>query len=1113
VDILKNGGFIFLLSIIIELIYFSSSLTTTPPLLMAMIGFPSLLVLPGMMLLAVLRCGIDNMVKLLVEGFFASTVMLTILTSFMLMLGFPLIPFTYSLTALIFVVFLATIGLAKNTEFKISKYETLLVALAFSSHAVLLLYLSGIPRLFTPDETSYISSARMGILNGAVPPMGVMPHRSEVTALFQGRVFWIYLLASFIGSTGLPANQAGLLGVGFLIMTALSSSLMVKNKWLSMAVFAIVTINPLLFSFSALTLNDLAISFYAVFAVLFFVKSFSKIDDNISINITHLLYSLAGSIVLTLIKPNLLVFVAMWMILVYIMLRYKLYKQNRKYKVFLMVVLLPILIYELGVDIPYVISVWVLRSRELADLFGKFLFISPAERFVGWFLAPWWNPTAPTLFTRSFVDYLDYFYRILMPESSSLPISAIILALPILILSRHTREELDKTTLTSLVLLSLCLSYFEALSSASLGDASRYSLWMIPLWIPLALTVLRDIKDSSSFRKLLPIFIATLILLWMNIWLSREKGGVYIGYALSSRLWTADVIVIQLIALTVILGLLFLKEDLPKVRLVIGRRLSAIKAANLKNIVFCFLIILILLNGAYFSFQFMEKSRLYKDHGFNTINVALNDLANHKSLVFANNYIYMRPYVSDELLGEGLLLPPPDTKEEFLKLLEIAPNNTLFLISNDSDTTWYEYANNYIKSYAHSDVITPEKPNVSKLPKLNLTEPFLVITSDEVNETTVIDHGGFGNNGINHGAEPVEGYYGKALRFNSKEYVSIPNNEILNVQNEITISFLAMIKKAEPNRGYMIISKGYAPKNGSYDVFVWNTKIYFELGEVGSLSFPVDPYMGAWHHFIFTYDSKKMEAYVDGVLVASKVASGLVRLSPYDLEIGRDSQRKGCYFVGLIDELQISSKPLDIIGFVKGYFNYYALRIEQLSISKGHVNLYSVINQEKNHALGELFVKYSRISIDKNLTVTLEMQIDSVASKNVSILIATDRFTKIFISSLNQGHNNIEYRFDYLDNPSEIGGPYWLHLSQARVIVIDDGGSIVCNNFIVRQNPKVINNLLLILLTGIIFLYLGVSYKRKKKVQQNSVNRIKTKTFRRTMKQSLELTLSSEKSG
>jgi hypothetical protein len=1043
----------------------------------AILALPSFYIIPGVILLTALRRSINDIVMLTVEGFFVSILMSVLLTSIMLALGLPLIPFNYSLATLIVTLSLSIIALVRKIEFKPSESGTLLVTVAFLAYVALLIYFGGLPRLFTPDETSYIFSARMGILNDAVPPMGVRPNTGEINALLQGRYFWIYLLASFIGSTDLPAHQAGLLGASFLVMTALASSLLVKKKWLRTAVFTIVTLNPLLFLFSALTLNDLAISFYAVFAVLFFVKSFSKTDNNVSISIKNLLYSLLGLIVLTMIKPNLMVFVAMWIILVYIMLRYKLYKQNLKYKVLLMAVVLPVLIYELCVDIPYVVSVWILRSRELADLFGKFLFTSPAERFLGWFVAPWWNLVAPTLFTRSFADYMDYFYRILMPESSSILVSAIILALPILILSRSLRKKLDATVLTSLVLLSLWLFYFEALSSASLSDASRYSLWMIPLWIPLALIVLQDIiKDSSPLRKLLPVSIAALVLLWVNIWLSKEKGGVYIGYDLPSRLWTADAIIVQLISLTAILSLLLLREDLLKVRLTISRKLSTVKTLDLRATVFSLVIILMLLNGAYFSFQFVANSQRYEDHGFTAINNALDDVSSYGSLVFANNYIYMRPYVNDALLHQGLLLPPPDTKDEFLKLLKVAPNNTLFLISNDDTTTWYEYANKYIKGYTYSDTITSEKPDVSKLPKFNLTEPILKMTFDDANETTIIDHSRFGNDGVNYGASIVEGYYGNSLRFDGKEYVSIPGNDALNVQDSITISFLAKIERAEPLKGYMILSKGYAIKNGSYDIFIWDGKICFELGEVGWVSVPVEPYVGAWHHFVFTYDGEKMEIYIDGSSKVSKPASGLIRVSTFDLEVGRDGERKAYYYIGLIDELQVSNKRLDIRELVESYYTTYALKICKLSLPKGQAGLFSLVSD--GNAGQHITVESSKVYVNENRTVTVEVQIESQKIKNVSILIATDRFTKVYITPLDTGLNNVSFQFDYIVDSSwyEPGGFYWLHLAQTRVIVIEDG-SIVYNNFITTQNLYLMNILHLMLLSEILVAFLIPQFK------------------------------------
>ncbi|MHA1684986.1 MAG: hypothetical protein ACTSYD_01125 [Candidatus Heimdallarchaeaceae archaeon] len=163
---IQDGRFTFLLPVTVELIYFSFSLINTPPLLTAIIAFPALFVLPGVMLLVALRGGIENVVKLVVEVFFVSTVIMVILTSLMLMLGIPLISFTYSLLALSFALSLVVITLIRKIEFKPSKSEILLLALAFSSYVLILLYFSGIPRLFTCAPRSRVDFTKFIMKEG-----------------------------------------------------------------------------------------------------------------------------------------------------------------------------------------------------------------------------------------------------------------------------------------------------------------------------------------------------------------------------------------------------------------------------------------------------------------------------------------------------------------------------------------------------------------------------------------------------------------------------------------------------------------------------------------------------------------------------------------------------------------------------------------------------------------------------------------------------------------------------------------------------------------------------------------------------------------------------------
>jgi len=1076
--ILKEGRIILLLLIIIEFSYFTSCLANTSWLLRAVFVLPFLFIIPGAILLAVLRRSINNITKLTVEGFFVSTIMSVILTSIMLMLGLPLIPFNYSLAALIIVLSLSIIALIRKIEFKPSKSDTLLVAVTFLTYVVLLAYFSELPRLFTPDETAYIFSARMGILNGVVPPMRIRPDANEIKALVQGRFFWVYLLASFIGSTDLPAYQAGLLGVSFLIMTALASSLLVKNKWLSTAVFAAVIFNPLLFSFSVLTLNDLAISFYAVFSVLFFVKVFSKTNNNVSIDIKNLFYSLLGIIVLTMIKENIMIAATMWIILVCIMLRYKLYKQNQNYKIFLFI-LLPVLMYELCLDIPYNVSYWILRDPKLArTVFGRFLFISLVESFITMFFAPPWNPTAKTLFTRSFVDYTDYFYRILMPENSGLLVSAIILALPFLILSRDLREKLDETVLTSLVLLSLWLFYFVALSSVNLSDASRYSLWMIPLWIPLALNVLQDIiNDTSHLRKLLSISTSALILLLANIWLSKKKGGVYIGYGLPSRLWTANAIMFQLISLLVILSLLFLRKSFPKVRLIISKKLSVLKTLNFRVIVFSLVIIFILLNEVHFSLQFMQSSVLYEDHGLITLNKVLENFSNNENLVFANNYIYMRPYVSDKLLRQGLLLPSPDTRESFLKLLEALPNNTLFLISTDDATNWHVAGNEYIKSYADLNIIFP-KIDTSKWSRFNLPESILKINFDDGNKTTIIDYSGFGNNGINYGANIVDGRYGYAASFDGvNDHIRIPNSPSLH-GDVITIS--AWIKTNVSQSNNWIVTKYESRNKGEYLLGVAGNNLRFSVvinGSTIDYLAPFNYYDGEWHHIIGVYDGSYIRIYVDGAQLPNPLAqTGNIDSTTYDVVIGSGHSASGYFFNGFIDEVQVSSRPLNITEFLKSYYEHYATEVYETFLidGKAKVKLFCNINKEIVQR-SDVRVKDSNIFIDKNGTVIINLKIESDIKKEIAIILATERFTKVHSVDLNTGINDVVLEYPFKLDPLWYSY-YWSRLGGMNRLIVLDDNEIIFNSFLSIIDLKRLNLILhifaIMLISGIMFINL-----------------------------------------
>jgi hypothetical protein len=132
------------------------------------------------------------------------------------------------------------------------------------------------------------------------------------------------------------------------------------------------------------------------------------------------------------------------------------------------------------------------------------------------------------------------------------------------------------------------------------------------------------------------------------------------------------------------------------------------------------------------------------------------------------------------------------------------------------------------------------------------------------------------------------------------------------------------------------------------------------------------------------------------------------------------------------------------------------------------------------NAAQSIAVKNTKTDVNENRTITLEVQIDSPELENITILIATDRFTKVYKKSLSSGPNKVTFEFDYIVDSSwyEAGGLYWLHLAQARVVIIEDG-SVVYDRFTTTQDLRSVNFLLLILLLAILVVYsvLQIKYR------------------------------------
>jgi hypothetical protein len=191
----------------------------------------------------------------------------------------------------------------------------------------------------------------------------------------------------------------------------------------------------------------------------------------------------------------------------------------------------------------------------------------------------------------------------------------------------------------------------------------------------------------------------------------------------------------------------------------------------------------------------------------------------------------------------------------------------------------------------------------------------LYLPFDEGSGTTVKDLSGKGNDGTIKGATWVDGKTGKALSFNGKSYVDIPNNASLSPDQNITVMAWVNIDKASSGE-MAIVSKGqWAANDLPYELTVtpggsifW--QMYDGAGGHDQCS-PPTPAVGAWHHITGTYDGKTFKCYIDGNMEMEAAYTGKLPINTASVTVGKRSKAEECYYNGMIDEVAIFASALN----------------------------------------------------------------------------------------------------------------------------------------------------------------------------------------------------------
>ena len=700
---------LYLITMLTSVAYFLSVLTGFS-FLSTILAFPAIYLAPGLILILLVSKGRKyEFRQLIVLSFFLSTIISVILNSTLISSGVIVCSFSIATIylLLIFILIMLAVIIGRKPQMEASHLDYIFLCFSLVTYASLIYLFTSMPRLFTMDETTYIAWSRYTTLNGKIYPVGFCSLKSDLMCLIKGRFFWTLLISSFVSSTGLKAYQGHVVSTMFLPMIAVTSTLMIpekfkENKFLHIVIFLLVLTNPLLLLFSNFALNDLAVVFYLLLAVFSFVKSFNQREEGkISISLYGLFFSLLTLLVAFLIKENIIVIFAMYVILILYILRYRLYKVSKTWRASLYALTLPFIAYEVFIDIPYVISVWFIKNEVVAMLASRFLFISPAELFLGLFIPTPWNPI--TIFSYGFYDYLHYIYRMLSPETLGLLTAATGITLPLVLTLEGLRRNIQTRILIYLSTITLWLAYLLYLSMNSFWSIPRYFLFMTPILIVISLATIYEVFSSHNITTGIALILPSIFLLWTQFILSTKKGGIYVSYGLPKLNWTGKILMIQFIAYIV---LLLVNVIVKMVNINVRRHLfGKFHEAKVQKLVLLSLIITMFASTTYFSAYSLSASDFFKKNEAEITATLFKDIDLHNLIVVSNFHTYMRPYVPDRLLVEGYLFPPPITEEEFIDFLKTAPNNSLLVISCNPYLAWYEYANNYIKKYARGDAI------------------------------------------------------------------------------------------------------------------------------------------------------------------------------------------------------------------------------------------------------------------------------------------------------------------------------------------------------------------------------------------------------------------------
>ncbi|MEC9037903.1 MAG: LamG-like jellyroll fold domain-containing protein, partial [Verrucomicrobiota bacterium] len=239
------------------------------------------------------------------------------------------------------------------------------------------------------------------------------------------------------------------------------------------------------------------------------------------------------------------------------------------------------------------------------------------------------------------------------------------------------------------------------------------------------------------------------------------------------------------------------------------------------------------------------------------------------------------------------------------------------------------------------------------------------------------------------------------------DYLKIQHHTDFNLSNQISISVWAKANSLS-KQWQAILTKG----DSAYRVHRFNSTNELAWGTSGlpntDSSSGISINDGAWHHFVTTFDGNQKKIYVDNILESTVNAPGSISSNTFDIFIGENSQARGRYFHGSIDDVRIYKKVLSVQEIGSLYLN---------------------------ESQSDKWIAHYRVQEGDNGSVNFEINYQDIAGNPGNLVVSTTDRSQIFVdtevpflSSVNLSSNN--------DNGSlaKLGNILTLSFSASEVI-------------------------------------------------------------------------------